>query len=101
MEQYIDKAAVVAKIEDWRDKIRKGIFSIPLSGRDKAHATLEYEVLGKVINFLDTLETEKVDLEKELNTLDSLIMKSHLTVEDVKSVAKHFFELGLKVRKGE
>lgn len=101
MIQYIDKADVVAEIENWRDKIIKGIFSIPLSGRDKAHATLEYEVLGKVISFLDTLKAEKVDVEKELNTLDSLIMKSHLTVEDVKSVAKHFFELGLKTQKGE
>ena len=63
--KLIDKAAVVAEIEDWRDKIKKGIFSIPLSGREKADATFEYELLGKVISFLDTLEVKEVDLESE------------------------------------
>ena len=56
MEQYINKAALVEEIEDWRDKIKKGIFSIPLTGSDRAYATFEYEILGKVRDFLDTLE---------------------------------------------
>lgn len=36
MEQYIDKANVVAKIDDRRDKIIKGIATIPLRGRQRA-----------------------------------------------------------------
>ena len=61
MKQYIDKSAVVAEIDDWRDKIKKGIFSIPLTGSDKAYATFEYEILGKVRDLLDTLEVKEVD----------------------------------------
>lgn len=61
MTQYIDKATLVAEIEDWRDKIKKGVFSIPLSGKEKAYATFEYSVLGKVRDFLDTLEVKEVE----------------------------------------
>ena len=58
----------------------------------------------------NTIGVKEVDLEKELETLDSLLYDldgvavkgatSYLTVEDVKDIAKHFFELGLKA-KGE
>lgn len=61
MEKYIKKDAVVAELEDWRDKIKKGIFSIPLTGSDRAYATFEYEILGKVRDFLETIETKEVD----------------------------------------
>lgn len=61
MAHLIDKAAIVAGINDWRDKIKKGILSIPLSGREKADAAFEYEILGKVISYLDTLEVKEVD----------------------------------------
>ena len=54
---------------------------------------------------------KEMDLEKELETLDSLLYDldgvavkgatSYLTVEDVKEIAKRFFELGLKTQKGE
>ena len=61
MAQYIDKDALVAEIEKWRDGITKGIFSIPLTGSDRASATFEYEILGKIKDFLDTLEVKEVD----------------------------------------
>ena len=61
MAHYIDKAALVAEIDDWRDKIKKGIFTIPLEGRERADATFEYEILGIVRDFLDTLEVKEVD----------------------------------------
>lgn len=61
MTQYIDKSDIVAKIEEWRNNIKKNILSIPLSGKDKAYATYEYEILGKVTTFLDTLEVKEVD----------------------------------------
>ena len=105
MEQYINKAALVAEIEDWRDKIKKGIFSIPLTGSDRAYATFEYEILGKVRDFLDTLETKEVDLEKEIEThlKDCLDIKFpttdiELIKKDVAYTARKFFELGLKVK---
>lgn len=61
--EYISKSAVVAEIEDWRDKIKMGIFSIPLSGNERAYATFEYEVLGKVRYFIDNLEVKEVEEE--------------------------------------
>ena len=106
MTQYIDKSAVVAEIEDWRDKIKKGIFSIPLSGKERAYATHEYEVLGKVISFLDTFEVKEIDLEKEIKEEylnrrcyggrdNMLVILNELQFN---KIAKHFFELGLKIK---
>lgn len=63
MTHLMDKDALVAEIEDWRDKIKKGVFSIPLTGRERACATFEYEILGKVIDLLGTIEVKKVDLK--------------------------------------
>ncbi len=60
MAQYIDKATLVAEIERRRDRITKGIFCIPLTGRDRADATFEYEILGKIKEFLNTLEVKEV-----------------------------------------
>lgn len=65
--ELIDKAALVAELEKRRDRIQKGIFSIPLTGNDKAQATFEYEILGKVRVLLDTLEVKEVDLRKEID----------------------------------
>ena len=70
MAKYIDKSALVAEIDDWRDKIKKGIFSIPLAGSDKAYATFEYEILGKVRDFIDTLEVKEVGEEPVSNDLE-------------------------------
>ena len=106
MKQYIDKANVVAKIDDRRDKIIKGIATIPLRGRQRADAALEYEILGKVREFLSTLEVKEVDLEKEI---DDFMAKEWNGVEedkdlydmiknDLSDIAKHFFELGLKAQ---
>jgi hypothetical protein len=85
MKQYIDKAVLVAEIDDWRDKIKKGIFSIPLSGNERAYATFEYEVLGKVISFLDSLEVKETknqewsaDDERNLNVVLSFIDDEYL-----------------------
>jgi hypothetical protein len=97
--KLIDKDRVVAGIDDWRDKIKKGIFSIPLSGREKTDATFEYELLGKVISFLDTHEVKEVDLEKEY---DNEFFKDPVFGKLVNqnagiSIAKHFFKLAISL----
>ena len=62
--------------------------------------------------FIDNFEVKEVDLEKHLKEdiedvlfdLDGVAVKGathYLTVEDVKDIAKHFFELGLKAQKGD
>lgn len=72
------------------------------------------EPVNKNFNNLKELianfDTKEVDLEKELKTLDNTLFDldgvavqgatHYLTVEDVKDIAKHFYELGL-TQKGE
>lgn len=92
--ELIDKAALVAEIEDWRDKIKKGIFSIPLTGSDRAYATFEYEVLGKVRDFIDKHQVKEVDVEKEWK--EYFKYRGDVATVNLKHLARHFFELGLK-----
>lgn len=71
MTQYIDKAVVVAELEDWRDKIEKGI--ITLRGRQRADASFEYEILGLVRDFIDRLDVKEETPSKELaDEIDAL-----------------------------
>ena len=109
MTQYIDKSKVVADLESWRDRIKIGIFSIPLTGSDKAYATFEYEIIGKIRDYLNTFEVKEVNLEKEIDQWQGYeafpegveITPLPKAMEIVERTAKHFFELGLKVQKGE
>ena len=80
-----------------------------LHGHQRADATFEYEILGVVRDFLDTLEVKEVDLEKEIEEeylkrrrysgRDNMLVI--LNKPDFNTIAKHFFELGLKTQKGE
>ena len=104
MEQYIPKAAVVAEIDRWRDEIKEGISSIHLSGSDRAYATFEYEVLGNVKDFLDTIGVKEVDLKKEFDNYTKNILAcdvQHEPFTHLYNCAKHFYELGIKARKEE
>ena len=102
------------EIETWRNNIKKAISTIPLSGKDRADATFEYGILGKVIHLLNNIEVKEVDLEKEISDYLTLY---HLHVKDggrvvfdnndspnfmcdIRHIAKHFYELGIKA-KGE
>ena len=99
--KLIDKDKVEAEIEKRRSK----------NARNKLNIAAAFED-NYLLSFLDTLEVKVVDLEKHLKEdienvlfdLDGVAVKgatSYLTVEDVKDIAKHFFELGLKAQKGE
>lgn len=96
MTQYIDKAAVVAELEDWRDKIKKGIFSIPLTGSDRAYATFEYEILGKVRDFLDTLEVKDEVVATDPTSPNSLKISRHGNshIEAMKEALRMEYEKG-------
>lgn len=95
--KLIDKDAALAVIDKRINQIATGITEIPLTGREKADATLEREVLGKVRSLIDTLEVKGVDLDfaKEV---DMWIKYNEDTSGffDVQELAKHFFELGIK-----
>ena len=99
MVQYIDKAALVAEIEKLKGKVNDG--SSYCNGWQQALRMLEMK--------LATLETEEVDLEKELDkyTADNFWALEGdnespylLEKDDMLKVAKHFYELGL-AQKGE
>lgn len=105
---YIDKDRIVAEIEKWQDEIKKGIFSIPLTGSDRAYAAYEYEILGKVKSVIDTIKVKEVDLEKEImDYFDNqpIVTRSggvaYQLIPSAETIAKHFFALGLKAQKGE
>ena len=91
MTQYIDKSAIITKIEKL-----KAYLQIP-------NAQLEaIQVCDNVISVINTLEVKEVDLERAIDKWidDAAITHEDCGISDVKSTAKHFFELGLKA-KGE
>ena len=112
MAKYIDKDALVAEI-----KRRRKLVSDPILAGDDLMIG-ERNALFNLLSFIDTLEVKEVDLEKEIK--ESIIDEwcdewsgdvgnwiryrrgtTSMTIEDVKDIAKHFFELGLKAQKGE
>jgi hypothetical protein len=108
--KLIDKDAVVAEIE-----------KLQLCTMDEhmnyysAEAQGEYNALSKLESFLDTLEVKEVDLDKEIEQsfidldyhLDAYnrvedYVGENIDMVEYKRIAKHFYELGLKVaQKGE
>jgi len=131
MEEYILKSASVREIKDLYEDIDKCIGDLILArskndqrGISDAHWKMETLMVNtqQVLSYiLQHLEVKEVDLEKEIkNEIDNL-SNLYCYMEDLfdgieeegvfpipKKVtnelfefAKHFFELGLKVQKGE
>ena len=102
MKQYIDKATVVAEIERLKECNRKicgGDFDFLKKAYPKHYYSTE--IYNDILSFLDTLEVKDVDLEKEIE----LVKGDYEQVDvawnnDFDFIAKHFFELGLKAKKG-
>ena len=110
MKQLIDKYAVVAGIEN-RIKELQNLYEENKEKLDSIQKTAIFLCIDEckgILSFLNTLEIKEVDVEKELERLDSLLYDldgiaiagttSYLTVEDVKDIAKRFFEMGLKAQ---
>ena len=107
MNQYIDKAAVVAEIErriEEGEEVIKQMPSSAIIGLVQAYKN--------ILSFLDTLEVKEVDLKKEINnyikenffgsqTIGFFANRTEgeLDDQDIALCAKHFFELGLNARK--
>ena len=97
MAHLIDKDQIAAEIEKRRSKNAKNKLNLAASFED-----------NYLLSFLDTLETKNGNLEKELKILDNTLFDldgvavqgatHYLTVEDVKDIAKHFYELGLRAK---
>ena len=96
MMKLIDKDALIAEIERKADIICQGVLS------EEATMSVEY-FKDSLISFLDTLEVKEVDLEKEYKDFVEEDPVYNKLVNSIvgKAIAKHFFELSLKVQKGE
>ena len=103
MKEYIDKSAIKEWLEiqkiPFKKDIEDGVYPTYLC------ALMDFE------DFINSLEVKEADLEKHLKEdiedvyfdLNGVAVKGatyYLTVEDIKEIAKHFFELGLNT-KGE
>ena len=105
--KLIDKDALTEKL--WERRVKNRDFGgSPYS--EYGHEDDE------ILSLINALEVKEVDLEKHLKEdiedvlfdLDGVAVKGathYLTVEDVKDIAKHFFELGMrasnKAQRGE
>ena len=88
MKQYIDKDALIAKINHHLQFIPEHTNAF-IEGEEHAYRT--------ILSFLDDLEVKEVDLEKEIE----LVKGDYEQVDvawnnDFDFIAKHFFELGLR-----
>ena len=91
--KLIDKDKVVAEIE----RIKKE--ECPTDTYEGRCKMLWFEQFS---SFLDTLEVKEVDLDNELDFVkDAYYYFTSDERSSMKKVAKHFFELGLKAKKGE
>ena len=100
MAEYIDKDALVAEIKRRIEscaKQREDMLNVQCHTlADDASARMGE--LNCIQDFLDTLEVKEVDLNEEIEKC--LKRHSMLAVgkKDFTDIAKHFFELGLKVK---
>ena len=103
MKQYIDKDALVEEIKERIDRDNEMAASYPSNSEHDYFYRVKEKVYKSLLSFLDTLEVKEVDLEKEYEdfVIDDPILGNFITNDTMgMMVAKHFFELGLKV-KGE
>ena len=91
MAHLIDKSALVAEIERRRNDYINSFM------------TEQVYMLNNVLDFLDTLEVKEVDLDEEYKVFVEKDPVYNQLVNGIvgKAIAKHFFELGLKAKKGE
>ena len=116
MGQYINKSVVLAEIKRLKVHSEEAVQEF---GREGYMDNVLFEqskirICETFLSFLDTLEVEEVDLEKNINDyfkdwkfddeLDIMVKPNNYSASftDLKEIAKHFFELGIKaVQKGD
>lgn len=93
--KLIDKDKVVAEIERIRTYYEK-LQTI------KQVYNGHIDNCNDLLDFLDTLEVKEVDLDNELDFVkDAYYYFTSDERSSMMKVARHFYELGLKVKKGE
>jgi predicted nucleotidyltransferase len=87
----IDKDALKVEIEKEIKDIYAGREYVGIPSWEER----EIDGLEKAIEILNTLEVKGVDLEKEITLWANA--NPEIRLDDVERLAKHFFELGIKV----
>ena len=101
MTQYIDKDALVAELEK---RIKETESMQPIFDQFWAG---QISAFKGVLKILDTLEVKEVDFEKELdriwfdNKLGDYFNNAAVDFARIRTICKHFFELGIKAQKGK
>jgi len=97
--KLIDKDKIVAEIERITDVLEKN------SGYYGIFGDAQMSICEKILSFLDTLSVKEVDLEKYYHDFlqkEWFDKNCNRTMSEMMAfTAKHFFELGIKVQKGE
>ena len=107
--KLIEKDALVAEIDRQIELLKP--FLGACAGQIVAEANDKLSVLEELKNFLNTLEVKEVDLDfqtfaKEMDSIFALPSSETKNTEENPlkweyAIAKYFYELGLKVQKGE
>ena len=109
--ELIDKAAVVAEVENLRSNLIYGACASQIAMETRC----KEEAYNEVFSFIDTLEVKEVDLDESaryyllhehISPLNEVLHQADLKVEmqyhkDIEDAYKAGFELGLKAQKGE
>ena len=104
MTQYIDKAAVVAKIQKRFDEYTSSIFK-----HYDACKEARAQELGKILTIINAIEAKEVNLEEEIYNAEKRFgdidemggYRILLFDDEFRDILRYFFELGLKTQKGE
>lgn len=110
--ELIDKSALVAEIKR-RIRVSQDYAKCNLTETTRIGNQAQQLELNDILSYLDTLEVKEVDLEKEIanwwNNHYADIKKDYtfegytghyMANSTIISLARHFFELGLKTQKG-
>lgn len=101
--QYIDKDTIV-------DEIKKLMYAANLEADiastgecfDENIADAKYQLYKYILSAINTFKVKDVDLDKEIDLVEDRYHGfESLSRADVIDIAKHFFELGFKMQKGE
>ena len=94
--KLIDKSAVVAEIERRKRKLLDNI----ICEGDKEWVVRTAHQLNRILLFLDSIEMEEMDLDREIRCYrmrNPIIQHREESLYDyMANVAKHFFELGMR-----
>ena len=107
MTQYIDKDAVVAEIERLieRAKAERVLYPKTILSAKNFLLLEDYDRLKKIIDKIEAKETDlEEEMDKEWNKCEPIDEGMGLEIASIEheqfdNIAKHFFELGLKVQK--